>query len=169
LAGLEIISFIGGDDNVGDTLLKQFLNILKKEHCVVDSERRRTLVFVRTRDTAYALKKVLADLTPFRHCNAAVFFGELVVLAFDKHNSCVGINTESSRQQQRQVLESFERGDHRVLLATTVAEEGLDISDCNLVITYNHTENEIARVQKKGESHSRFRSIRNACFRSRSC
>jgi ERCC4-related helicase len=51
---------------------------------------------------------------------------------------------------QKDVLALFRNGKHRLIIATTVAEEGLDIGNCNLVIKYEHVTNENARVQCKG-------------------
>ena len=49
------------------------------------------------------------------------------------------------------VLSYFRDGTHKIIVATTVAEEGLDIQKCNLVIRYEHVTNEIARTQAKGK------------------
>ena len=56
-----------------------------------------------------------------------------------------------TKHQQVDVMEYFRAGDNKVMIATSVAEEGLDIRKCNLVIRYNHVTNEIAMVQARGE------------------
>lgn len=52
--------------------------------------------------------------------------------------------------KQVDVLEYFKTGDHKLIVATSVAEEGLDVQKCNLVIRYGHVTNQIARVQSRG-------------------
>ena len=49
--------------------------------------------------------------------------------------------------QQTQAITDFHSGKVNLLVATSVAEEGLDVPACNLVIRFQHVSNEIAKTQ----------------------
>lgn len=55
-----------------------------------------------------------------------------------------------TKVEQDEILELFKEGNHKVIIATSVAEEGLDIQKCSLVVRYDHVTNEIAMVQSRG-------------------
>ena len=56
-----------------------------------------------------------------------------------------------TKHEQKDVLVYFKDGLHKLIIATSVAEEGLDITKCNLVIRYEHVTNEIVRTQSRGK------------------
>ena len=56
--------------------------------------------------------------------------------------------------EQQEVMESFRKGESNVVVATSVAEEGLDVPACNLVIRFQHVSNEIARTQTQGRARA---------------
>ena len=54
------------------------------------------------------------------------------------------------KSAQDAVIKKFNGGEINILIATTVAEEGLDISTCSSVIRYDMMGNEISSVQARG-------------------
>ena len=59
-----------------------------------------------------------------------------------------------TQPQQEDVLQYFKGGKHKVLIATSVAEEGLDIRKCDLVLNYLHVSNMVGRIQTRGDIYS---------------
>jgi Fanconi anemia group M protein len=46
----------------------------------------------------------------------------------------------------------FRKGKYRVLIATQIGEEGLDIAECNLVVFYDNVASAIRYVQRRGRT-----------------
>ncbi|CAL1526586.1 unnamed protein product [Lymnaea stagnalis] len=107
-------------------------------------EGSRCIIFVRTRALAEALAAWLnrSKNSFLRHLNAKIFTGI---------NASVEQGGMSPKLQE-DTIASFRTGAIRVLVSTSVGEEGLDIPDCNLVIKYNHVGNEVTTVQTKGRA-----------------
>ncbi|MGB9724868.1 MAG: ERCC4 domain-containing protein [Nitrososphaeria archaeon] len=57
-----------------------------------------------------------------------------------------------SQKEQLEVLEKMREGECKVLFATRVGEEGLDITECNTVIFYDNVSDAIRFVQRKGRT-----------------
>lgn len=57
-----------------------------------------------------------------------------------------------SQDEQAEVLRRFERGDVRVLVATSVAEEGLHVPNVDLVVFYEPVPSEIRTIQRRGRT-----------------
>ncbi len=57
-----------------------------------------------------------------------------------------------TQNEQDKVISKFKNGQVKLIVATSVAEEGLDIPECNIVIKYNHVGNEITTLQTRGGS-----------------
>jgi Fanconi anemia group M protein len=69
----------------------------------------------------------------------------------------VGKKEGVTQEGQKQTLEDFRAGKFRVLVASSIGEEGLDIPSVDLVIFYEPTPNEIRNIQRKGRT-GRFRA-----------
>ncbi|KAL7697830.1 ATP-dependent DEAD/H RNA helicase [Lotmaria passim] len=88
----------------------------------------RVLVFVETRDTAIRLVKALADYAPsaYEILRPEVLLGQ---------NGKKSFSTNSmTRAEQTALLERFRAGETRIVFATTVAEEGIDLPACHVVM-----------------------------------
>jgi Fanconi anemia group M protein len=106
------------------------------------SRTSRVIVFAHYRDTAEMLVKRLSELhdpgiRPIR------FVGQATRDASDK-----GL----SQKEQVAILEAFRSGQVNCLVATSVAEEGLDIPSTDLVIFYEPVPSEIRTIQRRGRT-----------------
>ncbi|XP_071090516.1 ATP-dependent RNA helicase DHX58-like isoform X3 [Haliotis cracherodii] len=106
----------------------------------------RAIIFVRTRATCYALTNWLNEddkIEPqLKDLKAMAFTG-------------AGANEEEggmTQNEQDKVISKFKSGQVKLIVATSVAEEGLDIPECNIVVKYNHVGNEITTLQTRGRS-----------------
>lgn len=54
-------------------------------------------------------------------------------------------------QERIDVRKYFEGDKYNILVATSVAEEGLDIQACNMVVRYMYIKDMIAKIQSRGE------------------
>uniref|UniRef100_H2LFL8 RNA helicase n=2 Tax=Oryzias latipes TaxID=8090 RepID=H2LFL8_ORYLA len=62
--------------------------------------------------------------------------------------------TYMTQNEQAETIRRFRQGDLNLLISTSVAEEGLDIPECNLVVRYGLLTNEIAQQQASGRARA---------------
>ncbi|XP_014893336.1 ATP-dependent RNA helicase DHX58 [Poecilia latipinna] len=63
--------------------------------------------------------------------------------------------TYMTQNEQADTIRNFRNGILNLLISTSVAEEGLDIPECNLVVRYGLLTNEIAQQQASGRARAR--------------
>ena len=107
----------------------------------MDSNMMMSIVFTQYRDTA----QHIVDILNSNNIKASRFVGQA------KKGDDVGMKQE----EQAQVLEAFRRGKFSVLVATSIAEEGLDIPEVDLVIFYESIPSEIRYIQRRGRTGRR--------------
>jgi Fanconi anemia group M protein len=101
----------------------------------------KVIVFTHYRDTSKTVTDALeemdsATIRPVR------FVGQAT------HGKDKGL----SQKKQAELLDQFRRGEKNALVATSVAEEGLDIPSTDLVVFYEPVPSEIRMIQRRGRT-----------------
>jgi len=101
-------------------------------------KKSRVLVFTQYRDTAQHIVELLNK----SKIKASRFVGQ------SEKQGDPGMKQE----EQNSILEYFKEGDFNVLVATSIAEEGLDIPEVDLVVFYEPVPTEIRHIQRRGRT-----------------
>ena len=101
-------------------------------------KKSRVLVFTQYRDTAQHIVELLNK----SKIKASRFVGQ------SEKQGDPGMKQE----EQNSILEYFKEGDFNVLVATSIAEEGLDIPEVDLVVFYEPVPSEIRHIQRRGRT-----------------
>ncbi|KAI3492942.1 hypothetical protein L1887_42437 [Cichorium endivia] len=109
--------------------------LLKYQH----TEDFRAIIFVERVVAALVLPKVFAELPSLNFINSASLIG---------HNN----SQEMRTSQMQDTISKFRDGRVTLLVATSVAEEGLDIRQCNVVIRFDLAKTVLAYIQSRGRA-----------------
>ncbi|XP_028928139.1 interferon-induced helicase C domain-containing protein 1 [Ornithorhynchus anatinus] len=126
--------------------LTKLRNTIIEEFTKADEAAARGIIFTKTRQSACALSQWISENDKFAEIGVKAYY-----LIGAGHNSEFKPMTQN---EQREVINKFRTGKLNLLIATTVAEEGLDIKECNIVIRYGLVTNEIAMVQARGRARA---------------
>lgn len=113
--------------------LKKLVEIVKERV----NQKKKGIVFVQYRDTA---RKIVEELS--RVAKPVRFVGQA------NKDEDKGL----TQKQQIEILERFRKGYYNVLVATSVAEEGLDIPKVDFVVFYEPIPSEIRSIQRRGRT-----------------
>jgi len=97
----------------------------------------RVIVFTESRDTAETLVDFLSN-----HFTTQKFVGQ----------SDTDGSEGMTQTEQQETLERFRSGEFEVLVSTSVAEEGLDVPEVDLVLFYEPVPTAIRAIQRKGRT-----------------
>ncbi|CAM8960945.1 unnamed protein product [Rhodiola kirilowii] len=103
------------------------------------TEDFRAIIFVERVVAALVLPKVFAELPSLSFVNCASLIG---------HNN----SHEMRTSQMQDTISKFRDGRVTLLVATSVAEEGLDIRQCNVVIRFDLAKTVLAYIQSRGRA-----------------
>ena len=99
----------------------------------------KIIVFTHYRDTSAYISNILENV---KNAKPARFIGQAV------KNGDKGL----TQKEQSKIINSFKEGEYNVLIATSVAEEGLDIPSTDLVVFYEPIPSEIRAIQRRGRT-----------------
>ena len=105
----------------------------------------RGILFVRTKKHALSICKWIENLPEAQHYS-------IKPRVITGHTRETG--SGMTQAEQNEVMTSFRESGCNLLVATSVAEEGLDVPACNLVIRFQHVSNEIAKTQTQGRARA---------------
>jgi Fanconi anemia group M protein len=101
------------------------------------NDGERVIVFTESRDTAETLVDFLGD-----HFTTEKFVGQ----------SDTDGSEGMTQTEQQETLDRFRAGEFEVLVSTSVAEEGLDVPEVDLVLFYEPVPTAIRSIQRKGRT-----------------
>ncbi|KAF2741102.1 dicer-like protein 2 [Polyplosphaeria fusca] len=130
-------------DHLSDKV-ERLINILVDEAC----EDFAGLIFVEQRVWVVALAEILALHPKTANLfNIGTFVGDSNT---SKRRTLIADLTEPRNQQG--TLDDFRAGKKNLILATSVLEEGIDVSSCNLVICFESPKNLKSFIQRRGRA-----------------
>lgn len=128
IRSIESYNFIPQDSERVTELLK-----LLRQHL---SDQERILIFVDRRNTAERLSRRLQEDPDVAKLNPDFVVG----------------NTCSSKELQQEVLNKFRSGETRVLVATSVLEQGIDVAACGVVVCFDGVKSLKSIIQTRGRA-----------------
>jgi ERCC4-related helicase len=109
---------------------------------------RSGIVFVERRATVAVLHKLLCTHSSTKDIvRPGTFVG-----TSNSSNRSVSIGDWLETSQQRAILDGFRSREQNLVIATSVLEEGIDISACNVVICFSKPANLKSFIQRRGRA-----------------
>ncbi|KAM9642110.1 antiviral innate immune response receptor RIG-I [Trichechus inunguis] len=141
---LQELEDVSMDPSHENPKLKDLCFILQEEYHL--NPESRTILFVKTRALVDALKKWIEEHSKLSFLKPGILTGR------GRTNQKIGMTLPA----QKCVLDTFRsNGDSKILIATSVADEGIDIAQCNLVILYEYVGNVIKMIQTRGRGRAK--------------
>ena len=121
--------------------LEKLKEIIKKQ--IKENQNSRIIIFAQFRET---LRKIHDEFKKITNIKPGIFVGQA-----QKKNS-KGQITGLKQKEQKQMIQDFRENKINVLLATSIAEEGLDIPEVSEVIFYEPVPSAIRKIQRAGRT-----------------
>ncbi len=102
----------------------------------------KIIIFAQFRETLLKISETLKEVPGVKPC---VFVGQ----AIRQHKK---VTTGLKQKEQKAMIEKFKEGEFNILIATSIAEEGLDIPEVDEVIFYEPVPSAIRKIQRAGRT-----------------
>ncbi|MFX0136593.1 MAG: helicase-related protein, partial [Candidatus Hodarchaeota archaeon] len=128
-----------GQENYSHPKIKQIISIIREE--IEEFNNKKVLIFTQYREMAEYLKNTLINE-----------FNEIL-----KIEKFIGQATKRDdngfpQRLQIEILKEFREGNINILIATSVAEEGLDIPNVDAIVFFEPVPSEIRLIQRRGRT-----------------
>ncbi|MEM3742813.1 MAG: helicase-related protein [Nitrososphaerota archaeon] len=137
----ELLEMMRGERLEEHPKMPALIEVLREE--VKKNPGGRILVFTQYRDSAEHIVEVLKS-NGFR---AEIFVGH-----GRRGGKTLDKRPSMTQKQQLEVLQRFRDGELRILVATSIGEEGLDVPQCDLVVFYEPVPSEVRLIQRRGRT-----------------
>ena len=121
--------------------IKVLTDVVKKQF--ETNENSKMIIFAQFRETVRIISEELNKIHGIR---SATFVGQAI------KNHGKGKITGLKQREQKALIEKFKSGEINILVATSIAEEGLDIPEVNEVIFYEPIPSAIRSIQRRGRT-----------------
>ena len=144
---LETRSFGSAPNDKLDKLETILEEHFRRYHGAKGAGSTRAIVFVSTRATVFECISKLKSSS--NEIKAVAFVGQ----STSKGNLAARQITKGiSQQEQENIVASFRNGACNVLVATCIAEEGLDIGEVDLIVCYDSVSSPLRLMQRMGRT-----------------
>ena len=140
--GTSFRSSVGQDISTSHPKMEKLLEVVK-EHFEKFSQMKtetRVMIFSQYRDCVTELQACLDSLKPV--VRPMAFVGQ----------AGTGGKKGLTQKEQKEVVTRFREGGYNTIVATCVAEEGLDIGEVDLIVLYDVAKSPIRLVQRMGRT-----------------
>lgn len=124
------------DKGIEHPKLKKLKELI--ETTLIENKFAKTIIFTQYRDSA---QKIIETIQNIKGCAPELFIGQT------KKNG-----TGLSQKKQIEVMDRFRDGATNIIVATSVAEEGLDVPAVDSVIFYEPIPSAIRTIQRRGRT-----------------
>ena len=125
--------------------VQTLVDVLRRES---NQDSVRGIIFVKKRLHASVLHQLICNHPDLHNITSELLMGHGGLAA----NGTVTFDVKMSVAKQQMIVNRFREGGINLLVATQVAEEGLDIEACNFVVRFDMAESVVNYIQSRGRA-----------------